>query len=44
MTMNEYSTLMHLSEAPGRQLRMTDLAATAALSLSGMTRLVTRLE
>jgi DNA-binding MarR family transcriptional regulator len=44
MTMNEYSTLMHLSEAPGRQLRMTDLAASAALSLSGMTRIVTRLE
>jgi DNA-binding MarR family transcriptional regulator len=41
---NEYAVLMHLSEAPGRTLRMSALASAAALSLSGMTRIVTRLE
>jgi DNA-binding MarR family transcriptional regulator len=35
---------MHLSEAPDRTLRMGDLAARTALSLSGMTRVVRRLE
>jgi DNA-binding MarR family transcriptional regulator len=35
---------MHLSEAPNRRMRMSELAATANLSLSGMTRIVTRLE
>jgi DNA-binding MarR family transcriptional regulator len=44
MSLSEYLTLMHLSEAPGRRLRMSDLAAAAALSLSGMTRIVNRLE
>jgi len=44
MTLNEYFTLMHLSEAPGRRMRMSDLAEAAALSLSGMTRIVTRLQ
>jgi DNA-binding MarR family transcriptional regulator len=44
MSMNEYGVLMHLSEAPGRKLRMSDLAAASALSLSGMTRIVSRLE
>jgi DNA-binding MarR family transcriptional regulator len=41
---SEYTTLMHLSEAPGQRLRMGELAAACDLSLSGMTRLVTRLE
>lgn len=41
---NEYGVLMHLSEAPGRTLRMSELADAVALSLSGMTRIVTRLE
>ena len=41
---NEYGVLMHLSEAPGRTLRMSELANAVALSLSGMTRIVTRLE
>jgi DNA-binding MarR family transcriptional regulator len=36
--------LRDLSEAPGRRLRMSDLAGASALSLSGMTRIVTRLE
>jgi DNA-binding MarR family transcriptional regulator len=44
ISLSEYFTLMHLSEAPGRRLRMSDLAATAALSLSGMTRIVDRLQ
>jgi DNA-binding MarR family transcriptional regulator len=44
MSASEYFTLMHLSEVPDRSLRMGDLAAAAALSLSGMTRIVQRLE
>jgi hypothetical protein len=34
VTANEYTTLMCLSEAPGRELRMADLANAAALSPS----------
>jgi DNA-binding MarR family transcriptional regulator len=44
LALSEYTTLMHLSEAPGRQLRMSELAADSALSLSGITRIVGRLE
>lgn len=44
LTLSEYFTLVHLSEAPDRKLRMSDLAAARALSLSGMTRIVDRLE
>src|SRR4051812_46651076 len=40
----EYLALMHLSEAPGRQLRMSDLAGVCEMSLSGTTRVVCRLE
>ncbi|WP_329042666.1 MarR family winged helix-turn-helix transcriptional regulator [Streptomyces sp. NBC_00178] len=40
----EYLALANLSEAPGEQLRMSDLAAAVEMSLSGMTRLATRLE
>jgi DNA-binding MarR family transcriptional regulator len=40
ITANEYTTLMCLSEAPRRELRMTDLANAAGLSASRMTRLV----
>lgn len=36
----EYLVLMHLSEAPGRRLRMSDLADRAALSPSRITRVV----
>ncbi|MDZ7577434.1 MAG: MarR family transcriptional regulator [Candidatus Nanopelagicales bacterium] len=39
-----YACLMHLSESPGRMLRMSDLAARCDLSVSGMTRVVSRLE
>jgi DNA-binding MarR family transcriptional regulator len=41
---SEYLALMHLSEAPGRRLRMGDLAGACDMSLSGMTRVVHRLE
>lgn len=44
LPLSEYLTLMHLSEAPDRRLRMSDLAADCDLSLSGMTRIVSRLE
>ena len=44
ITANEYTTLMCLSEAPGRELRMADLANAAALSASRMTRLVDDLQ
>jgi DNA-binding MarR family transcriptional regulator len=44
LTLNEYAALMHLSEAPNRLLRMSELAAACDVSLSGMTRIVTRLE
>jgi DNA-binding MarR family transcriptional regulator len=36
----EYLVLMHLSEAPGRRLRMSDLADRTALSPSRITRVV----
>jgi DNA-binding MarR family transcriptional regulator len=44
VTANEYTTLMCLSEAAGRELRMADLANAAALSASRMTRLVDDLQ
>ncbi|MGW6961604.1 MarR family winged helix-turn-helix transcriptional regulator [Streptomyces chartreusis] len=40
----EYLALMHLSEAPARHLRMSDLAEVCEMSLSGTTRVVLRLE
>jgi DNA-binding MarR family transcriptional regulator len=44
MSLSEYTALMHMSEAPGRRLRMSELASACALSLSGMSRIVGRLE
>jgi DNA-binding MarR family transcriptional regulator len=44
MSNTEYLTMMHLSEAPGRQLRMGELANACEMSLSGTTRVVQRLE
>jgi DNA-binding MarR family transcriptional regulator len=44
MSLSDYTALMHLSEAPRRSLRMSDLASACALSLSGMSRIVSRLE
>ncbi|MGR6317555.1 MarR family winged helix-turn-helix transcriptional regulator [Micromonospora soli] len=40
----EYLVLMHLSEAPDRQLRMSELATACEMSLSGMSRAVQKLE
>lgn len=42
--MSEYTVLMDLSEAPGRRLRMGDLAAHSALSPGAVTRVVKVLE
>jgi DNA-binding MarR family transcriptional regulator len=39
-----YDVLVQLQEAPGRQLRMQELAAAILLSKSGLTRLVDRME
>lgn len=39
-----YDVLVQLAEAPGRRLRMTDLADRVLLSRSGLSRLVDRLE
>ena len=39
-----YDVLVQLSEAPGRSLRMTELADRVLLSRSGLTRLADRLE
>jgi DNA-binding MarR family transcriptional regulator len=41
---SDYTTLMHLSEAPNRELRMSDLANATGLSPSRMTRLVDDLQ
>jgi DNA-binding MarR family transcriptional regulator len=41
---SDYTTLMHLSEAPNRELRMSDLASATGLSASRMTRLVDDLQ
>jgi MarR family 2-MHQ and catechol resistance regulon transcriptional repressor len=40
----EHEVLMRLARSPGRQLRMTDLAAQTSLSTSGVTRVVDRME
>ncbi len=40
----EFEVLMRLARSPEHRLRMTDLAAQAALSTSGATRVVDRLE
>ena len=44
ITASEYTTIMHLSEAPNRELRMADLALATDLSASRMTRLVDGLQ
>jgi DNA-binding MarR family transcriptional regulator len=44
LTASDYTTLMHLSEAPNRELRMSDLAGATGLSPSRMTRLVDDLQ
>ena len=44
LTTSEYKTIMNLSEAPNRELRMADLAEATGLSASRTTRLVDDLE
>jgi DNA-binding MarR family transcriptional regulator len=44
MSMNDYVLLMQLSEAPGRRLRMSELAAGSIFSRSRLSHAVTRLE
>jgi DNA-binding MarR family transcriptional regulator len=43
LSLPAYEVLAHLSEAPDRRLRMSDLAAFAVLTPSGLTRLVDKL-
>jgi DNA-binding MarR family transcriptional regulator len=43
LTFAEYDVLLRLARAPGRALRMSDLAERVMLSPSGVTRLVDRL-
>ena len=44
LTLGEYSALLQVAEAPGRSLRMNQLASGIFLSRSGVTRLIDRLE
>ncbi len=44
MRVTEFDVLITLDNAPGRRLRMTDLADAVMLSSGGLTRLVGRLE
>jgi DNA-binding MarR family transcriptional regulator len=44
VTLGGYDVLVQLAEAPGRRLRMAELADAVLLSRSGVTRLVDRLE
>lgn len=44
LTLGGYDVLVQLAEAPGRRLRMAELADAVLLSRSGVTRLVDRLE
>ena len=44
LSLASYDVLVQLAEAPGRRLRMTELAEAVLLSRSGVTRLVDRLE
>lgn len=44
LPLGHYDVLLALSEAPGRRLRMSELAQAVVLSRSGLTRLVDRLE
>jgi DNA-binding MarR family transcriptional regulator len=43
LSLPAYEVLSHLSDAPGSRLRMSDLAACAVLTPSGLTRLVDKL-
>jgi DNA-binding MarR family transcriptional regulator len=43
LSVSSYEVLMFLAEAPGRRLRMSEIAVGVLLSRSGLTRLVDRL-
>jgi DNA-binding MarR family transcriptional regulator len=43
LNVTEYNVLMNLSEAPGRALRMTELANYVSITVSGLTRVIERL-
>lgn len=43
LPLTSYEVLMNLHDAPGRRMRMSDLACAVILSRSGLTRLVDRL-
>jgi DNA-binding MarR family transcriptional regulator len=43
LNVTEYNVLMNLSEAPGRSLRMSELANYVSISVSGLTRAIERL-
>ncbi|GAA4590243.1 MarR family transcriptional regulator [Planotetraspora phitsanulokensis] len=43
MSLSEYGVLVQLSEAPDRQLRMSELAMMSSFTPAGMTRIVDRL-
>ncbi|MFD1734395.1 MarR family winged helix-turn-helix transcriptional regulator [Deinococcus malanensis] len=44
VTLAEYEVLLKLARAPERQLRLIELAEASVLTLSGLSRLVDRLE
>lgn len=44
ISLSSFGILLRLARSPGRRLRMSELAAQASLSTSGLTRLVDRLE
>jgi DNA-binding MarR family transcriptional regulator len=44
LSLAEYDVFVQLSAAPGRSMRMAELAAAVLLTRSGVTRLVDRLE
>src|SRR3712207_729935 len=44
LPLSHYDVLIYLRSAPGRRLRMAELADSVLLSRSGVTRLVDRLE
>ena len=44
LSLSSYEVLLWLDRAPGRQVRMSELAEAVLLTRSGMTRLVDRLE
>ena len=44
LSVTDFDVLLRLARSSGRRLRMTDLAAQTALSTSGITRVVDRLE